>query len=87
MRRAICSERVEYPMLMHCKSGADRAGLVSVLICISSRRCRSSRPSASGHPFRAFPAADTGILDFVFERYLRDSARTPMSFLDWVDTV
>ena len=34
-----------------------------------------------------FRSADTGVLDFVFERYLRDSARTPMSFLDWVDTV
>ena len=37
--------------------------------------------------FGHFRPPDTGILDFVFERYLRDSARTPMSFLDWVDTM
>ena len=24
-------EHLEYPVLMHCKSGADRAGLMSVL--------------------------------------------------------
>jgi protein tyrosine phosphatase (PTP) superfamily phosphohydrolase (DUF442 family) len=81
-------ERIEYPMLMHCKSGADRAGLMSVLYLhfvekVPIEQAKRQLATRFGH----FRSADTGILDFVFERYLRDSARTPMSFMDWVDTM
>ncbi|MEL7050081.1 MAG: protein tyrosine phosphatase, partial [Pseudomonadota bacterium] len=31
--------------------------------------------------------ADTGVLDDVFERYLKYAAKTPMPFFEWVDTV
>jgi hypothetical protein len=31
--------------------------------------------------------ADTGILDYFFERYIEDSRRRPMPLLEWVDTV
>ena len=31
--------------------------------------------------------ADTGILDYFFERYLRDAAACPIEFGDWVETV
>lgn len=79
---------VEYPILIHCKSGADRAGLMSTLYRIeidgwpvdAARRELSLR---YGH----FRQADTGILDAFFERYLADNARTPMPFWQWVDTV
>jgi protein tyrosine/serine phosphatase len=79
-------ERIEYPVLMHCKSGADRAGLMSALYLhfvekVPIEQARRQLATRFGH----FRSADTGILDFVFERYLRDNARTPMPFLDWVD--
>lgn len=79
---------VEYPILMHCKSGADRAGVMSVLY----RHFREGVPIEEaikelslkyGH----IKQADTGVLDSVFERYLSDSAETPMTFIEWVDTV
>jgi protein tyrosine phosphatase (PTP) superfamily phosphohydrolase (DUF442 family) len=81
-------ERIEYPMLLHCKSGADRAGLMSVLY----RFVKDGAPLAEAQRelswrFGHFRHSDTGILDRVFERYAEDNARNPMPFFDWVDTV
>ena len=81
-------QSIEYPILMHCKSGADRAGLMSVLY----RHLHEGVPMPEaikqlslryGH----IRQADTGILDAFFERYLADTATRPMSFFDWVETV
>ena len=81
-------ERIEYPVLMHCKSGADRAGLMSVLYLhiaeqVPIEEARRQLAVCYGH----FRSADTGILDFIFERYLQDNARAPMPFMEWVETV
>ena len=32
------------------------------------------------------PQADTGILDYFFEKYLEDTAARPMDFFEWVET-
>ena len=81
-------ERVQYPMLMHCKSGADRAGLMSVLYLFTREgvpleQARHELSLRYGHVRQA----DTGILDYFFERYLEDNARRPMPFFEWVETV
>ncbi|HEX9882172.1 MAG TPA: sulfur transferase domain-containing protein [Hyphomicrobium sp.] len=81
-------EVVEYPILMHCKSGADRAGLMSVLYRflhegVPLKEATRELSLKYGH----IRQADTGILDYFFERYLSDSAVRPMPFFDWVDTV
>jgi len=81
-------ERVEHPVLMHCKSGADRAGLMGVLYRIVVEKepvalARRQLAARYGH----FRAADTGVLDFVFDRYLQDNARSPIGFFEWVDTL
>ncbi len=81
-------ERVEYPILMHCKSGADRAGLMSVLYRflregVPLREAKAELSLRFGH----IRQADTGILDYFFERYLADNERRPMAFFDWVETV
>jgi hypothetical protein len=34
-----------------------------------------------------FRHADTGILDYFFERYLEHAANKPIAFFDWVETV
>lgn len=78
---------IEYPVLIHCKSGADRAGLMSVLY----RHERLAEPIAQARKqlslkFGHIRQADTGVLDHVFERYLEDDARAPISFWDWVET-
>jgi protein tyrosine phosphatase (PTP) superfamily phosphohydrolase (DUF442 family) len=80
-------ERVDYPMLMHCKSGSDRAGLMSVLYA----HWKLGQPIEQARRQLAFKyghirQADTGVLGRVFDTYLADNAREPISFADWVDT-
>lgn len=79
---------VEYPILMHCKSGADRAGLMSVLYMHLQR----GQPIAEAMKqlslrYGHIRQADTGVLDAFFERYLSDTANKPMPFFDWVETI
>jgi protein tyrosine/serine phosphatase len=79
-------ERIEYPMAMHCKSGADRAGLMTALYLIfqEGRPVEEARRALSlryGH----IRQAQTGILDAVFETYLAHNKIAPIGFLDWID--
>lgn len=81
-------ERIEYPMLMHCKSGADRVGLMSVLyLFLKEGVPLAAAKSALSLRYGHFRQADTGVLDSVFERYLEDNSRQPIPFFEWVDTV
>jgi len=86
-------DSIEYPMLMHCKSGADRVGLMSVLYQLF--RQKASAEEAIGQldwRYGHFRSADTGVLDFFFERYIaeRDVAKVngcgevPV-FIEWLD--
>jgi protein tyrosine phosphatase (PTP) superfamily phosphohydrolase (DUF442 family) len=88
--KAACDlfERIQYPMLMHCKSGADRAGLMSALYLFVKEgvpldHARRELSLRYGH----FRQADTGVLDYFFDRYFEDNARCPMPFFEWVETV
>ncbi len=81
-------QNTDYPMLMHCKSGSDRAGLMSVLFM----HLHQGLPIAEALKqlswrFGHIRQADTGILDAFFERYLDDTKRRSIAFIDWVDTV
>ncbi|MGH7017162.1 MAG: fused DSP-PTPase phosphatase/NAD kinase-like protein [Caulobacteraceae bacterium] len=80
-------ETIRYPAMMHCKSGADRAGLMAVLY----RHFRQGAPMreaiAELSPrYLHVRAGLTGILDFVFERYLGDVEPKGLSFLEWVQS-
>lgn len=79
-------DEIEYPALIHCKSGADRAGFASALYRLF--RLGSPVPEAMrelslryGH----VKGSKTGVLDFFFEDYLRQTAQVPKDFLAWVD--
>jgi len=84
-------ERIEYPALMHCKSGADRAGIMAVLYKLL--RERAPFPEAvdqlSGK-YLHIKQGKTGVLDAVFESYAAFNAGRPSGqwkpFLDWVGT-
>ncbi len=81
-------QRIEYPMLMHCKSGADRVGMMSVLFLHIHHgwQIEDALKQLSlkyGH----IKQADTGVLDHFFETYLEYNRHTPIEFFDWVDTV
>lgn len=80
--------RLEYPVLMHCKSGADRAGLMATLYLflhegLPLEQAMRQISLRYGH-IRQGP---TGVIDHFFETYQRDNAANPMPFLDWVDQV
>ena len=79
-------ERIEYPMLMHCKSGADRAGFMSVLYKHLRQGVPIERASEQlSWRFGHIRQADTGILDHFFACYLNDNARRPLPFFEWVE--
>lgn len=80
-------DEIEYPALMHCKSGADRAGVVAVLYKLLKE----------GAPFEEavdqlslkylhVKQGKTGMLDHFFEQYRQRNAREPIDFLTWVRT-
>ncbi len=77
--------RVEFPVLIHCKSGADRAGLLSALYLIVAEKVpvREARHQLSLR-FLHFRASRTGILDAVLEAYLAAHPDEKLPFLDWV---
>ncbi|HEV2606304.1 MAG TPA: tyrosine-protein phosphatase [Microvirga sp.] len=79
---------IAYPALIHCKSGADRAGLVAALYLIvhEGRPVREALSQLSlryGH----FRFAKTGILDAFFERYLTEGEPQGLTFLEWAERV
>lgn len=76
---------ITYPALMHCKSGADRAGLMSVLYM----HFRQGLPIAEAVEqlslkYLHVKQGKTGMLDFFFQSYLDFAADTPVSFSEWV---
>lgn len=78
-------ETVRYPVLMHCKSGADRAGIMAVFY--KHFRQGLSIRDALGQlspRYLHVKAGLTGVLDYIFERYLTDGEPAGMSFVDWV---
>jgi len=80
---------IEYPVLMHCKSGSDRAGFMATLY-LFLREGVPLRDAMKKHLSLAYGhlrQAKTGVIDFFFERYLADTGERPMPFFDWVDRV
>jgi len=78
---------IEYPALLHCKSGADRAGIMSVYYA----HFRLGQPirQAMGQlslKYLHVKQGLTGVLDYVFERYLAEGETKGQSFIDWVES-
>lgn len=77
--------RIERPVLLHCKSGADRAGLLAALwlIVMEDASVRAARKQLSPR-FLHIRQSRTGILDAVFDTYLAAHPDEAKPFLDWV---
>ena len=70
---------------MHCKSGADRAGLMSALYLILNKNIRVEEAKKQlSFKYLHIKYAKTGILDEFFEKYLKDNKKNKIKFLDWV---
>jgi len=80
-------ETLEYPALMHCKSGADRAGIMSVLY-MHFRKGKTIREALEQLSLRYLHIrhGKTGVLDYTFARYLSEGEPAGMSFLEWVES-
>ena len=80
-------ETIAYPALIHCKSGADRAGIMSVLY-MHFRKGLPIREAMDQLSLKYLHVKQgkTGVLDYVFERYLREGEPAGMSFLEWVES-
>jgi protein tyrosine/serine phosphatase len=79
---------MQKPVLMHCKSGADRAGLASALYLIIVENAPVELAAKQlSRSYGHIKYSKTGILDAFFEKYLSDNARRPMPFMQWVDEV
>jgi protein tyrosine/serine phosphatase len=80
-------QNVEYPMLMHCKSGADRAGLMSVLYMhLVERQPIEQAVEQLSLRYGHIKQADTGVLDHFFARYIEANRQSPIDFFEWVET-
>ncbi len=82
--RALFDE-IEYPAMMHCKSGADRAGLMAVLFLHfhEGEPIRQAMRQLSPR-YLHVRAGLTGVLDFLFEAYLADAEPRGLTFAQWV---
>ncbi|MGC8523606.1 MAG: tyrosine-protein phosphatase [Acidibrevibacterium sp.] len=79
---AIFAEMRE-PALIHCKSGADRAGLAAGLFILIQGGTSAQALAQLSLRFLHFRHSSTGILDAFFAMYAREGeGRKP--FLDWV---
>jgi protein tyrosine/serine phosphatase len=80
-------ETVRYPALMHCKSGADRAGLMGVLYKHFRQGLPISEAIEQLSPkYLHVRAGLTGVLDYIFERYLAEAEPEGLSFAEWVQS-
>ncbi len=78
-------ETISWPALVHCKSGADRAGFFAALYVLIRKGGTVAQAQAQlsmryGH----FRFAKTGILDAFLEMYASEGAARGQPFLDWV---
>jgi len=81
-------DSIEYPAVLHCKSGADRAGFVAALfLVVHEGRPVSEALRQLSLRFGHFRFAKTGILDAFFERYLVEGEAKGIPFLTWVETI
>lgn len=78
---------IDRPFVMHCKSGADRAGLASVLY----QMVQMGKPVEEARKQLSFRylhirASETGILDHFLDHYAQRNAREPIEIERWIAT-
>ena len=79
-------DSIAYPALMHCKSGADRAGIMSVLY-MHFRQGLEIEDAIEQLSFKYLHVREgkTGMLDFFFDTYLNVKSETGLSFMEWIE--
>lgn len=80
-----CFRSAEKPLVMHCKSGADRAGLASAiwLMEMEGRPVSEARAMLSLR-FIHLRKSRTGVLDHLLDLFGEVQAQTGIGFADWI---
>lgn len=76
-------KQAQFPLLLHCKSGADRTGLASGLIILFEGGTAEDALKQLHWRFLHFRHSRTGVLDAFFLLYQK-TAEGHLSFLDWL---
>jgi len=79
-------ETAEKPVFLHCKSGADRAGMASALYLLAQGVAPKEAAKQLSWKYAHLRVSRTGILDAFVAKYAAARAATGIGFLDWVDT-
>ncbi|MDR3326136.1 MAG: tyrosine-protein phosphatase [Rhodospirillaceae bacterium] len=85
-------ETIEYPILLHCKSGSDRAGFISTLYLFlhSNVPLRlAMKKHLSLLHYGHIKQSKTGILDYFFNQFLAESKidESKEGFFQWLNTM
>ena len=79
-------ESIEYPALMHCKSGADRAGAMAVLYAhFHMGQPIEQAMEQLSLKYLHVKQGKTGMIDFFFETYLKETTESCKPFMQWAE--
>jgi protein tyrosine/serine phosphatase len=77
--------QIEYPALMHCKAGSDRAGLMSALyLLVNEKRPVAEAKKQLGLRFGHVKQSKTGVLDRFFDTFEAYQKKNGGDFMSWV---
>ncbi|KQB97152.1 protein tyrosine phosphatase [Loktanella sp. 1ANDIMAR09] len=80
-------EEMERPFLMHCKSGADRTGLVAALyLMVHDGKSVAEARRQLSFRYLHIRKTSTGILDHFLDVYEARNAQEPIAIEDWIRT-
>ena len=78
-------EKIPKPFVLHCKSGADRAGLVSAMYLIVQKKLSVTEAKKQlSFKYLHLDFTKTGILDYIFDVFSERLKIEKIDFLDWI---
>ena len=78
-------EKIPKPFVLHCKSGADRAGLVSAMYLIVQKKLSVKEAKKQlSFKYLHLDFTKTGILDYILDVFSQRLKIENIDFLDWV---
>ena len=78
-------EKIPKPFVLHCKSGADRAGLVSAIYLIVQKKLSVAEAKKQlSFKYLHLDFTKTGILDYIFNVFEERLKIANIDFVDWI---
>ena len=78
-------DKIPKPFVLHCKSGADRAGLVSAMYLIAQKKLSVIEAKKQlSFKYLHLDFTKTGILDYILDVFSQRLKIENIDFLDWV---